>query len=92
MAPLRPGSEDPPVLVVKSQARPDGGRWFGLEGSEDVLEEELLREKVEAQRQEGDLVEALRELGYRLTMVGGGASAADTRRFYFRRAGDGFSF
>ena len=34
---------------------------------------------------ENRLVEAMREHGFRLTMVGGGAGSHELRRFYFRR-------
>lgn len=34
---------------------------------------------------EADLVDRMKERGYRLTMVGGGAGTDEVRRFYFRR-------
>lgn len=34
---------------------------------------------------ENQLVEAMRERGFRLTMVGGGAGGEELRRFYFRK-------
>lgn len=34
---------------------------------------------------ESDLVAAMKERGYRLTMVGGGAGGDELRRFYFRK-------
>jgi len=72
------------VLTVGSRVREDGSRGFAIEGGESGPE---LDEAVRSVRHESELVEALRERGWRLTMVGGGAASEEARRFYFRPAG-----
>ena len=79
---IPPGSED--VLTVESRPQEDGQRRFTLRaGAADPDLEELLA----GIGHESELVEALRERGWRLTMVGGGASGGEARRFYFRPVG-----
>jgi hypothetical protein len=72
------------VVTVESVARPDGGRRFEADEGCDPELAALVR----AHRHESELVTAMREAGYRLTMVGGGAAPEETRRFYFRRMED----
>ncbi|HKK27432.1 MAG TPA: hypothetical protein VKB18_05085 [Gemmatimonadota bacterium] len=72
------------VLTVGSRAREDGSRAFEIEGGDADGELEGL---VAGIRHESELVEALRERGWRLTMVGGGAASEEARRFYFRPGG-----
>jgi hypothetical protein len=86
MTTFPPDPEERDLVAVKSVARPDGGRRFALE--EGLGEEAAgLRELLGAQRHESDLVSAMREVGFHLTMIGGGASPEETRRFYFRKVG-----
>jgi len=79
--PGEPGRED--VLTVESRVDESGERRFGLV---DAGADPELAGLVEEARHESELVEALRERGWRLTMVGGGASSDEVRRFYFRRS------
>lgn len=79
--PPDPGREG--VVVVASSAVEGDRRAFSFEseppdeadavpGLDDILHE-------------NDLVDAMKERGYRLTMVGGGAGGEELRRFYFRK-------
>lgn len=75
-----PESED--VVTVVSRQAGDDRRAFEYHGEPsggDDLPE--LSEYVH----ENDLVAAMKERGFRLTMVGGGAGAGELRRFYFRK-------
>lgn len=65
----RPGERDLRDFTV------DGELPEGIEGLPEL--DEI--------RHESDLVAAMKERGYRLTMVGGGAGGEDLRRFYFRK-------
>lgn len=79
---VRPESDD--VLAVESRVDETGERRFELRGgAADPALEELLA----GIGHESELVEALGERGWKLTMVGGGASGRETRRFYFRPEG-----
>lgn len=70
------------VAVVSRQAGEDR-RAFGFDG-ELPAEAGSLPDLGEL-RHESDLVAAMKERGYRLTMVGGGAGGDELRRFYFRK-------
>lgn len=75
--------EQDDVVVVSSEPDGEGGRRFSLEQSPDDGPD------VDADRirHEDDLVAAMKERGYSLTMVGGGSRSDEVRRFYFREAG-----
>lgn len=77
--------EQDDVVVVSSEPDGDGGRRFRLEegdgeGAGPGLDPDELRH-------EDDLVAAMEERGYTLTMVGGGSRSDEVRRFYFRETG-----
>lgn len=76
--PPDPGHEG--VVVVASRAVEGDRRAFSLE-SEPPDDAPSLDEILH----ENDLVDAMKERGYRLTMVGGGAGGEELRRFYFRK-------
>lgn len=71
------------VIAVASRQVDADRRSFELEG--EAPEEAGELPDFSALRHESDLVEAMKERGYRLTMVGGGAGTDELRRFYFRR-------
>lgn len=78
--PPDPGHEG--VVVVASRAVEGDRRAFSFESEppdDDAVPglDEILHES--------DLVDAMKERGYRLTMVGGGAGGEELRRFYFRK-------
>jgi hypothetical protein len=75
-----PDTED--VVAVVSRQAGDDVRSFELQG--EAPEGVDLPDFAEIIH-ENDLVAAMKELGYRLTMVGGGAGTGELRRFYFRR-------
>lgn len=77
-----PDSDD--VVSVASRQVDADHRTFELEG--DLPESgDGLPDLAEIEH-EADLVAEMKERGYRLTMVGGGAGTDELRRFYFRRA------
>jgi len=69
------------VVVVASRSDGEGGRIFEFEG--DPPEDAGLPDPADL-ADEDDLVGRMKEAGYRLTMVGGGAASGEDRRFYFR--------
>ena len=71
------------VVVVASRAAGDDRRAFSFE-SGPPGEGDTLPSLADCAH-ESDLVALMRERGYRLTMVGGGAGGRELRRFYFRR-------
>lgn len=82
MADFPPDAED--VVVVASRPAESGGRRFAFDGEEP--EDLSGLPELEELAHENDLVAAMKERGYRLTMVGGGAGGDELRRFYFRPA------
>lgn len=78
-----PPDADDVVSVASRQVDADH-RSFELEG--DLPEGEAELPDLAGIQHEADLVSAMKERGYRLTMVGGGAGSEELRRFYFRRA------
>lgn len=68
------------VVVVSSEPDGEGGRRFLLEEEPD----DGLDLESAGVRHEDDLVAAMEERGYTLTMVGGGSRSDEVRRFYFR--------
>lgn len=71
------------VVAVASEPDGEGGRIFAYEG--DPPRETGGLPDLDGLTHEEDLVSAMKELGYRLTMVGGGAGSGERRRFYFRK-------
>lgn len=75
--------EEHDVVVFTSRPAGDDRRSFTLEedptGRVELDPEDL--------QHEDDLVEAMDESGFQLTMVGGGSRGEDVRRFYFRIRG-----
>lgn len=76
-----PDTED--VVTIVSRQIGDDRRGFEYGGGPPSGDHDLpdLSDYVH----ENDLVAAMKERGYRLTMVGGGAGSDELRRFYFRR-------
>lgn len=81
MADFPPAEADDVVSVASRQVDADH-RSFELEGSPSDEEAEL--PDLSEIQHEADLVAAMKQRGYRLTMVGGGAGTDELRRFYFR--------
>ncbi|MDP2498087.1 MAG: hypothetical protein Q8W44_08920 [Candidatus Palauibacterales bacterium] len=77
--------EQDDVVVVSSEPDGEGGRRFRLEPGSG--EDEELELDTGGIRHEDDLVAAMKEQGYTLTMVGGGSRSDEVRRFYFRETG-----
>ena len=77
-----PPDADDVISVASRQADADH-RSFELEGELPEEGDEL--PDLSAIQHEADLVAEMKERGYRLTMVGGGAGTEELRRFYFRR-------
>lgn len=71
------------VVVVASRALGGDRRGFSFEGGPPDNPDDA--PDLNEVAHESDLVEAMRERGYRLTMVGGGAGGEELRRFYFRK-------
>lgn len=71
------------VIAVVSRQAGESRRAFGFDG-EPPADTGSLPDLGELHH-ENDLVAAMKERGYRLTMVGGGAGGDELRRFYFRR-------
>lgn len=70
------------VVTITSRQIGDDRRSFELQGElpEDAGDLPALSDY----EHESELVAAMKERGYRLTMVGGGAGTGELRRFYFR--------
>ena len=81
MAPFPP--EDADVVRIASRHAEGDRRAFAFDG--DPPEEADALPDLDGIHHESDLVAAMKERGYRLTMVGGGAGGDELRRFYFRR-------
>ena len=81
MAEFPPQGSD--VVAITSRQADGDRRSFDFDGERPGAADELpdLREL----QHESDLVAAMKEHGFRLTMVGGGAGGDELRRFYFRR-------
>lgn len=77
-----PDITDSDVVAVSSRRVDEERRSFSYDREPDGDGPAL--PELEGIEQEDELVEAFRERGYRLTMVGGGAGSGDVRRFYFR--------
>ena len=75
------------VVVVTSRPLPDGSRAFVVLTPEPGAAPELPADL----SHEGELVRAMEEAGYRLSMVGGGSRIDEVRRFYFRKPTGGSS-
>lgn len=71
------------IVRIASRQLEGDRRAFEFDGEppEDVAE----LPDLDAIHHESDLVAEMKEHGYRLTMVGGGAGGGELRRFYFRR-------
>lgn len=74
--------EQDDVVVVSSEPDDGGGRRFRLDQDPDG--DDGLELDTGGIRHEDDLVAAMKERGYTLTMVGGGSRSDEVRRFYFR--------
>lgn len=77
-----PDSED--VVTVTSRQVGDDRRSFELQGDPPDDGDEL--PELADYEHESEMVAAMKEEGYRLTMVGGGAGTGELRRFYFRKS------
>lgn len=77
-----PDTDD--VLSVASRQVDADHRDFEVEG--DVPGDRGDLPDLSEIEHEADMVSAMKERGFRLTMVGGGAGTDELRRFYFRRA------
>lgn len=71
------------VVTVASRQAGDDRRSFEYQG--DLPDDAGELPELSEYEHENDLVAAMKERGYRLTMVGGGAGTGELRRFYFRR-------
>lgn len=71
------------VVAVASRQEGEGRRSFELEG--ELPADAAPLPDLSRIEHESQLVEEMRERGYRLTMVGGGAAGPEDRRFYFRK-------
>lgn len=71
------------VVAVASEPDGEDGRAFAYEGGPPDDAGDL--PDLDDLAHEEELVNAMMELGYRLTMVGGGAGSGERRRFYFRK-------
>lgn len=81
MADFPPDRED--VVAVASHQAGDDRRNFEFDGEPPDEADEL--PDLSDFSHENDLVAAMKERGYLLTMVGGGAGSDELRRFYFRK-------
>lgn len=79
-----PPDADDVISVASRQADADH-RSFELEGGLPDEQKGGDLPDFSGIQHEADLVAAMQERGYRLTMVGGGAGTEELRRFYFRR-------
>ena len=71
------------VVAITSRQADGDRRSFAFDGDRPDAADEL--PDLGELRHESDLVAAMKEHGYRLTMVGGGAGGDELRRFYFRK-------
>lgn len=71
------------VVAVASRQADGDRREFSFDGEPPPGHEEL--PDLSTLEHENRLVEEMRDRGYRLTMVGGGAGGDELRRFYFRK-------
>ena len=71
------------VVAIASRQADGDHRSFDFDGERPDVADEL--PDLGELRHESDLVAAMKERGYRLTMVGGGAGGDELRRFYFRK-------
>lgn len=71
------------VLTVASRLVGDDRRAFELDPDGPDAPEGL--PDLSEVATEDELIASMKERGWRLTMIGGGAGAGDLRRFYFRR-------
>ncbi len=78
-----PPEADDVISVASRQVDADR-RTFELEGEPPEDGDDL--PELSGIQHEADLVAEMKERGYRLTMVGGGAGTDELRRFYFRPA------
>lgn len=76
-----PDAED--VVTVTSRMAGDDRRSFEYRGEPPDGDGEL--PELSDLRHENEMVAAMKDEGYRLTMVGGGAGSDEVRRFYFRK-------
>lgn len=76
-----PHAED--VIAVASRQVDVDHRSFELEGEAPEGADDL--PDLSGIQHEADLVAEMKERGYHLTMVGGGAGTDELRRFYFRQ-------
>lgn len=76
-----PPEADDVISVASRQVDADR-RTFELEGEPPEAGGDL--PELSGIQHEADLVAEMKERGYRLTMVGGGAGTDELRRFYFR--------
>lgn len=84
MADFPPNAPD--VVSIASRQEGEDRRAFGFDGEPPDRPGDL--PDLSAIHHESDLVAAMKERGYRLTMVGGGAGGDELRRFYFRKRPD----
>lgn len=75
--------QDGDVVAIASRQAEKDRRSFSYDGEPPGDVDEL--PDLSRIEHEDQLVEAMREHGFRLTMVGGGAGSRELRRFYFRR-------
>lgn len=75
--------QDGDVVAIASRQEEEDRRSFAFDG--EPPEELASLPDLSSIEHENQLVEEMREQGYRLTMVGGGAGSQELRRFYFRK-------
>lgn len=75
---------DGDVVAIASRQRDGDRRSFEFDGEPPGDVESL--PDLSGIEHENQLVDEMRERGYRLTMVGGGAGGQELRRFYFRKS------
>lgn len=76
-----PDAED--VVTVTSRMAGDDRRNFEVLG--EPPDDARGLPELSDLRHENEMVAAMKDGGYRLTMVGGGAGSDEVRRFYFRK-------
>lgn len=81
MSDFPPQADD--VIAVASRQVDADRRTFELEEGAAGEADDLPR--LSEIQHEADLVAKMKERGYHLTMVGGGAGSDEVRRFYFRK-------
>ncbi len=75
--------QDGDVVAIASRQEEGDRRSFAFDG--EPPDDLAALPDLGSIEHENQLVEAMREQGYRLTMVGGGAGSQELRRFYFRK-------